>query len=175
MSTEDCRRPDGPALPCTDELSSGHILRCDIVGYPGMDACAKTVGSRSATFFSYLAARMAYDWTYKSVYAVLDGTSLRFHSTLLTHGPLCKLQLPSQMNAIFSGWPTNTTRTILKSQSLMRLPRSLRHLFRLLFWWMRRKGQEVRLATTFWLNNNQSLRDHCHSRINRLFSPFLHL
>ena len=60
-----------------NEISTGHILRCDIVGYPGMDVCSKTVGSHSVTFYSYLAARMAFDWTYKGVYALLDGTSLR--------------------------------------------------------------------------------------------------
>ena len=61
----------------TDETSEGRILRCDIVGYPGMDVCPKTVGSHSVTFYSYLAARMAFDWTFKGVYALLDGTSLR--------------------------------------------------------------------------------------------------
>ena len=60
-----------------DELTMGHVLRCDIVGYPGMDVCEKTEGSHSVTFYSYLAARMAYDWMYKGVYALLDGTSLR--------------------------------------------------------------------------------------------------
>ena len=60
----------------TDGISEGHILRCDIVGYPGMDVCHKTVGSHTVTFYSYLAARMAYDWTYKGVYNLLDGTSM---------------------------------------------------------------------------------------------------
>ena len=60
-----------------DQFATGHILRCDIVGYPGMDVCEKTEGSHSVTFYSYLAARMAYDWMYKGVYALLDGTSLR--------------------------------------------------------------------------------------------------
>ena len=60
-----------------DELTEGHILRCDIIGYPGMDVCKKTEGSHSTTFYSYLVARMAYDWMYKGVYAVLDGTSMR--------------------------------------------------------------------------------------------------
>ena len=60
-----------------DDISEGHILRCDIVGYPGMDVCHKTVGSHTVTFYSYLAARMAFDWTFKGVYALLDGTSLR--------------------------------------------------------------------------------------------------
>ena len=27
------------------EHPQGHALRCDIVGYPGMDVCGKTVGS----------------------------------------------------------------------------------------------------------------------------------
>ena len=61
----------------TEEVSMGHFMRCDIIGYPGMDECSKTVGSHSVTFFSYLAARMAFDWTYKGVFAILDGTSLR--------------------------------------------------------------------------------------------------
>ena len=60
-----------------DEFSKGHILRCDIVGYPGIDVCKKTEGSHSITFYSYLAARMAYDWMYKGVFALLDGTTLR--------------------------------------------------------------------------------------------------
>ena len=60
-----------------DQFATGHILRCDIVGYPGMDVCKKTEGSHSVTFYSYLAARVAYDFIYKGVYAVLDGTSLR--------------------------------------------------------------------------------------------------
>lgn len=61
----------------TDVVSMGHIIRCDIVGYPGMDVCPKTVGSHSVTFYSYLAARMAFDWTFKSAYGLLDGTALR--------------------------------------------------------------------------------------------------
>ena len=60
-----------------DESSEGYILRCDIVGYPSMDVCHKTVGSHAVTFYSYLAARMAYDWTYKGVYTLMDGTSMR--------------------------------------------------------------------------------------------------
>ena len=60
-----------------NEISTDHILHCDIVGYPGMIPCSKTVGSHSVTFYSYLAARMAFDWTYKGEYALLDGTSLR--------------------------------------------------------------------------------------------------
>ena len=61
----------------TNGASEGHIFRCDIVGYPGMDVCHKTVGSHTVTFYSYLAARMAFDWTFKGVYALMDGTSLR--------------------------------------------------------------------------------------------------
>ena len=61
----------------TDDISEGHILRCDIVGYPGMDVCRTTNGSHRATFYSYLAARMVFDYTYKGVYTLLDGTSMR--------------------------------------------------------------------------------------------------
>ena len=61
----------------TDDISEGHILRCDIVGYPGMDVCHETVGSHTFTFYSYLAARMVFDYTYKGVYTLLDGTSMR--------------------------------------------------------------------------------------------------
>ena len=61
----------------TIETSEGHVLRCDIVGYPDMQICPKTIGSHSVTFYSYLAARMALDWTFKGVYALLDGTSMR--------------------------------------------------------------------------------------------------
>ena len=57
--------------------NTGHILHCDIVDYPGMVPCTKTVGSHSVTFYSYLAARMAFDWAYKGVSALLDGASLR--------------------------------------------------------------------------------------------------
>ena len=60
----------------TDHISEGKILRCDIIDYPGMDICHKTVGSHTVTFYSYLAARMAFDWTYKGVYNLLDGTSM---------------------------------------------------------------------------------------------------
>ena len=60
-----------------NETLTGHILHCDIVDYPGMVPCTKTVGSHSVTFYSYLAARMAFDWTFKGVYALFDGTSLR--------------------------------------------------------------------------------------------------
>ena len=60
----------------TDDISEGYIVRCDIVDYPGMDVCQKTVGSHTVTFYSYLAVRMAFDWTYKGVYNLLDGTSM---------------------------------------------------------------------------------------------------
>ena len=61
----------------TDDISEGHILRCDIVGYPGMDVCRTTIGSHTATFYSYLAARMVFDFFHERVYTLLDGTSMR--------------------------------------------------------------------------------------------------
>ena len=61
-----------------DGVSFGHVLRCNIVEYPGMNICPKTIGSHGVTFWSYLAIRTASDWARKSSFALLDGASLRY-------------------------------------------------------------------------------------------------
>ena len=58
--------------------SLGHVLRCNIEEYPGMNICPKAFGSHGVTFFSYLAIRIASDWARKSSFALLDGASLRY-------------------------------------------------------------------------------------------------
>ena len=60
-----------------DVISVGHILQCNVIDYPGMEICPRSFGSHEVTFISYLAVRIASDWTRKSTYALMDGASLR--------------------------------------------------------------------------------------------------
>ena len=81
--TENADETNGTFCKVTNEFFSaaeqprGHAMRCDIVGYPGMEVCGKTAGSHAVTFYTYLAARTGYQWCMSAIYSLLDATALR--------------------------------------------------------------------------------------------------
>ena len=52
------------------------FLKCNVVGHPLLEACRDAEGDHGATFFSYLAARTAFQWSINIMFGVMDGTTL---------------------------------------------------------------------------------------------------
>ena len=52
-------------------------LTCDIIDHPDLKSCKASEGDHQVTFLSYLAVRVAYQWSINIVFGVFDGASLR--------------------------------------------------------------------------------------------------
>ncbi len=54
--------------------AEGIIQTCEVIGYPDLEPCEESEGSRAVTFWVYFAVRTVFVWFYNSVYPLLDSS-----------------------------------------------------------------------------------------------------